>query len=174
MSEVSRTGQDSHRGRMAYVVVAIEEHEQNADGGWQEKKPVFRERVGPEEAASSFVLHADLVERVDQRTQPAVHAEDAAVDDGAEGEVVEDLAAPAPDVGGAVLALALVVEAVDLGDLPGLVVAADERDALGVADFEREKEQEGLDGVEAAVDEVACCMRSGWTSLGTRRRARTR
>ena len=81
---------------------------------------------------------------------------DAAVDDGAEGEVVKDLAAPAPDVAAAVLALALVVEAVDLGDLAGLVVAADEGDALRVADLQGEKEEEGFDAVEAAVDKVAC------------------
>ena len=82
-------------------------------------------------------------------------AKDTAVDDGAEGEVIEHLAAPAPDVGRAVLALALVVEAVHLRDLARLVVAANERDALGVAHFEREQKEEGLHAVETAVDEVA-------------------
>ena len=43
-----------------------------------------------------------------------MHAEDAPVDHGREREVVEDLAAPAPHVRGAVLALAFVVEAIDL------------------------------------------------------------
>ena len=46
-------------------------------------------------------------------------AEHPAVDDRAEGEVVEDLAAVAPDVGRAVFARALVVEAVDLRTTKG-------------------------------------------------------
>ena len=59
-----------------------------------------------------------------------------AEDEGAEGEVVEDFAAIAPDVGGAVFADALVVEAVDRGDLAGLVVAADKGNAIRVSNFE--------------------------------------
>jgi len=35
------------------------------------------------------------------------------------------------------------------------VVSADESHAVGIADFEAEEEEEGLEGVEAAVDEVA-------------------
>ena len=77
------------------------------------------------------------------------------VDDGREAEIVEDLGAVPPDGDGAELAEALVVEAVDLRDLARLVVAADERDAVGVADLERQQEQEGLHAVEAPVDEVA-------------------
>jgi hypothetical protein len=85
-----------------------------------------------------------------------VNAEDAAVNERAEREVVEDLAAPAPDVRRAELAHALIIKAVHLRDLPTLVVPADERDPVWVPDLEREEEQEGLDRVEAAVDEVAC------------------
>lgn len=85
-----------------------------------------------------------------------MHAEHPAVDDRAEREVVEDLAAPAPDVAAAVLALAFVVEAVHLRDLAGLVVPPNQRYALGVADLEREQQQEGLHAVEPAVDKVAC------------------
>ena len=76
-------------------------------------------------------------------------------DEGAQGQVVEDLAAVAPDIGAAVLAQTLVVEAVDGGDLARLVVAADQCYAVGVTDFEAEEEEEGLERVEAAVDEVA-------------------
>jgi hypothetical protein len=35
------------------------------------------------------------------------------------------------------------------------MVPADEGNAIGVADFEAEKEEEGLEGVEAAIDKVA-------------------
>jgi hypothetical protein len=76
-------------------------------------------------------------------------------DQGAQGEVVEDLAAVAPDVCAAVLAQALIVEAINGGDLPRLVVAADQCYAVWVANFKAEEEQEGFERVEAAVDEVA-------------------
>lgn len=49
--------------------------------------------------------------------EAAVDAEDPAIDDGGEVEVVEDLTACLPYVCVAVLVLALVVEAVHLGDL---------------------------------------------------------
>lgn len=39
--------------------------------------------------------------------------------------------------------------------MTGLVVTADERHAVWVADFEAEEEEEGFEGVETAVDEVA-------------------
>jgi hypothetical protein len=39
--------------------------------------------------------------------------------------------------------------------LAGFVVASDEGDAVGVADFEAEEEKKCFEGVEAAVDEVA-------------------
>ena len=43
-----------------------------------------------------------------------------------------------PDVGVAVLPETLVVESVDLGDLAGLVVAAQYRDALAIANLEKD------------------------------------
>ena len=73
----------------------------------------------------------------------------------AQGEVVEDLAAVAPDVRAAVLADALVVEAIHGCYLPRLVVTSYECDAVWVADLEAEEEEEGFKRVEAAVDEVA-------------------
>lgn len=85
-----------------------------------------------------------------------MYAKHPPIHDRAQVEVVEHLAAVAPHAGRAVLAHALVVEAVHLGDLPRLVVAADEGDAVGVAHLEGEEEEEGLDRVEAAVDVVAC------------------
>ena len=74
------------------------------------------------------------------------------VDEGREGQEVEQVGEVLPDVGVAVLAQALVVEAVHLGDLARLVVAADERHAVRVPDLEGEEEEERLDRVEAAVD----------------------
>ena len=54
----------------------------------------------------------------------------------------------------AVLARTLGVEAVGLGYAAGLVVAADEVHALGVAEFEADKEGDGFDAEEPAVDVV--------------------
>jgi hypothetical protein len=60
------------------------------------------------------VKRAHLVERADSGAQAPVDGEDAPVDERAEREVVEGVGGGAPDGGGAVLADALVVEAVDL------------------------------------------------------------
>lgn len=56
-----------------------------------------------------------------------------AIDDGRQRQVVEDLGAVSPHGDRAVLAEALVIEAVDLGDLPGLVVSPDQRYPVWVA-----------------------------------------
>ena len=84
-----------------------------------------------------------------------MHAEHATIHDRAKRKVVKDFAAPPPHIRRAVLALALVVEAVDLRNLPRFMVAADERNAVRIPDLEREEEQEGFDAIEAAVDEIA-------------------
>ena len=65
------------------------------------------------------------------------------------------MAATFPDRGVAVFLLALFVETVDLGDLTGLVVAADQGDAVRITDFEAEEEGECFETEVAAVDEVA-------------------
>lgn len=71
-------------------------------------------------------------------------------------QIVEDLTTISPYVSWAIFPLALVIEAVDLGDLPWFVVSADESDALWIANLVRQKEEEGFHGVEATVNEVAC------------------
>ena len=62
-----------------------------------------------------------------------MNAEDFAIDNGAKDKEVEDLAARFPDGCVAVFLLAFFIEAVDLGDLAGFMVAADEGDAIGVS-----------------------------------------
>jgi hypothetical protein len=53
-----------------------------------------------------------------------VDAKNLIIDYCCDGEIVEDIGEGPPDVEGAVLADALIVEAVDLGDESGLVVAS--------------------------------------------------
>lgn len=59
-----------------------------------------------------------------------------AVNDGRQAEVVKDLGAVAPHGHRAIFAQALVVEAVDLGDLAALVVASDQGDSVRIADLQ--------------------------------------
>lgn len=69
-----------------------------------------------------------------------MHAEYPSIHYRRQSQVVEHFTAVPPDVGAAVLSLTLVVETVHLGDLPRLMVPSNEGDAIGVADFEGEKE----------------------------------
>ena len=78
----------------------------------------------------------DVIQGVDAGTESAVEAEDLSVDQGGQGKVVEKVREVLPHVGVSVLAEALVVEAVDLRDLTGLVVAAQDRDALTETNLE--------------------------------------
>lgn len=81
--------------------------------------------VGPDKVAQRAVVRhllqpiklADLVDGVEEGREAAVHAEDAVVDEGGRRQVVEEVGQGGPDRGAAVFAEALVVEAVDLGDL---------------------------------------------------------
>ena len=64
-----------------------------------------------------------------------MQAEYLAVYQGCQGQVVEQVSEVLPHVGIAILAEALVVEAVDLGDLPGLVVPPEDGDPAAVPDL---------------------------------------
>lgn len=85
-----------------------------------------------------------------------MYTEYLAVHHASQAQVVKHLTAISPHTRAPKLAQALVVEAIHLRDLPRFVVAANEGDAIRVADFEGEEEKERLDGVEPAVDIVAC------------------
>ena len=84
-----------------------------------------------------------------------MQTEDLVVDERRQRQEIEEVCKVLPHVGIAVLAQALVVEAVHLSDLAGLVVAAQDGDAAGVADLERDQQSHGLDGEVTAVNVVA-------------------
>lgn len=83
-------------------------------------------RIAPHEVAERPLVgdllcsrdDSDLVDGSYLGTQTTVHAEYSAVDDGGQHQEVKYLAACLPDRRVAVLLLTLLVEAVDLGDLP--------------------------------------------------------
>jgi len=72
----------------------------------------------------------DLIEGIDTRGEPSMEAEDGVVDDGSEGEVVEQLGEVHPDIGVSVLSEALIVEAVHLGDLADFMVTSEDSQAV--------------------------------------------
>lgn len=60
-----------------------------------------------------------------------MHTQDFAVHDSCQGKEVKDLTTCLPNRRVTVLCLAFLVKAVDLGNLPGLVVAADQSNTIG-------------------------------------------
>lgn len=85
-----------------------------------------------------------------------MQAEDLVLDEGGKGEEVEKIGEGFPHIGIAVFSETLVVEAVDLGDLAGLVISSKDGDALGVTDLKANKEGDCFYRVIPAVDVVAC------------------
>ena len=90
-----------------------------------------------------------------------MEAEDLVVDQGGQGQVVEEVGEVFPHVGVAVFSQALVVEPVHLRDLTGLVVPSEDGDALGVTDLKANKESDGFHRVVAPVDIVPCDISQG-------------
>ena len=81
-------------------------------------------------------------------------AENLIFDDSCQRQVVKEVRQVLPHVGVAVLAKAFVIEAVNLGDLPALVIASEDSDPFPVAHFEADEQRDGLDGVVASVHVV--------------------
>ena len=118
--------------------------------------------VGPHQVTEgAFVRHfhsavdqTNLVQSLDLGGQTSVDAENFALDDGTDAEVVEDFAAVLPGVHIAVLAHGLLVEAVDGCDTTSLMVTSEESDAVGPLELQAEKELEGLHRVVTTIDEI--------------------
>lgn len=121
-------------------------------------------RVRPKEIAHGALMRHflnpiesfDVIEGIDTRRKTAVQTEDLVVDESGEGEIIEEIGKVLPDISITVLAKALVVEAVDLGDLARLVVASEDGNSFGVSNLERDEEGDRLDRVVTSVDIVSC------------------
>lgn len=99
---------------------------------------------------------SDVVESVDAWRETSVETEDLIVDKGGKGEVVEEVGEVFPYIGIAILSKALIIEAVDLSDLAGFVVATENGDALGVSNFESNEKSDSLNGVVSSIDIITC------------------
>lgn len=97
----------------------------------------------------------DVVEGVDGGRQAAVQTEDLVLDDRRQRQVVEQVREQLPHVARAVLSHTLVEKAVNLRDLPTLVVATEQMDAVGVPRLVAQQQTHRLHRVVAAVDVVA-------------------
>lgn len=104
---------------------------------------------------SEAIDNFDLVDAVDAWGQAAVDAEYLVVDDDGERQEVEHVREVVPDVGVAVFARALGVEAIGLGYAAGFVVAANEVHSSWVAELKAHEEGDGFNAEHAAVDIVA-------------------
>ena len=95
-----------------------------------------------------------------------MHTKDLVIDDHAEGEKVKEISEVVPDVGRAVLALALRVEAIGLRDAACFVVSANQGHPAGVAELEADEQGDGFHAKEAAVDIITCeqALMSIWIS----------
>lgn len=73
-----------------------------------------------------------------------MHAEYVSIDDGPQRQEVKGLIEVLPAIGVSVFFVDLIEEAVHHGDVPGLVIAAEEVDPVWVFDLETEEEGDGL------------------------------
>ena len=97
----------------------------------------------------------DVVHGADERRDASVHAHDLVVDHSRNAQAVEYVHEVLPRVRASVLLHALVVEAVHLRDLASLVVAAEQRDAVGVTRLQGEEQLDTLHAEVAAIHVVA-------------------
>jgi hypothetical protein len=97
-------------------------------------------RIAPDQVAKSTLMRdllgtsndTDLIDGTDLRTQAAVNAENLTVNDSSKDEKIKYLAARLPDRRVSIFLLALLVKAINLGDLAGFMVASNECDLVGV------------------------------------------
>lgn len=80
-----------------------------------------------------------------------MQAEELILHDCGERQVIEQLSEAFPDIRVAVFAGALIIEAVDLSDLAGLMVASEDGDAVFVPDLECDEKGDGFYGVVSCI-----------------------
>ena len=84
-----------------------------------------------------------------------MQTEDLIVDQRRQGQIIEQVREKLPNVGIPILSQTLVVEPINLGDLPRLVVTPEDGHSISVTEFQGDEQGDGLDRVVASVDVVA-------------------
>jgi hypothetical protein len=123
-------------------------------------------RIRPHEVAVGTLVRdlldslqdLNLVDGTQGRRETSVDTQHAPINHRSKIQIIEDLHAILPGVGVAVLAHALLEEAVDLSDLSGLVIATQEGHVGGVSRLETEQQLEGLHAVVSTIDKVTLCV----------------
>lgn len=101
------------------------------------------------------VKRSDVIKSIDTWGKTSVEAEDLVVDECSERKIIEEICEVFPYVGIAVFSEAFIVEAINLGDLAGLMVTAEDCDALGISYFESNEEGDRLYRVVSSINVVA-------------------
>ena len=96
----------------------------------------------------------DVVHGADERGDASMHTHDLVVDQSRNAQAIKHVDEVLPRVRASVLLHALVVETVHLRDLASLVVATEQRDAVGVARLQREEQLDTLDAEVTAIHVV--------------------
>ena len=78
----------------------------------------------------------DVAKRVEGRAETSVDTENFVVNNGSEGQIVEDLGAVAPNVDTTIFLEAFVVESINLRNLSAFVVSSYQCNTLGVANLQ--------------------------------------
>lgn len=84
-----------------------------------------------------------------------METENTVFNNGCEREVIKEVGENFPDSSPSIFTQALIVKAVDLRNLAGLVVSAENMDAIGIADLEYDEERHSLDAIVASVNIIA-------------------
>merc|ERR1712216_711517 len=87
--------------------------------------------------------------------EAAVRAKNTVLHHGSKGEVVEDLSKEMPNMRRCVFSHALVIEAVDLCNLPALMVAPKQENAIRIAHLEKDDKSQSLNAVISSVNVVS-------------------
>jgi hypothetical protein len=85
-----------------------------------------------------------FIEGMHRWTQTSMNAEYLIINDGTKSKEVKDICAVSPNIDCSVFSDTLIIETIDLCDLPALVVSSDKCHTLGVSDFQSQEEQECL------------------------------
>lgn len=137
--------------------------ERVSSSSWGDTPSASIIRIRPEKIANwTFVWHfhdsvklLDLIQSIDTWGETSMQAEDVSFDDGSQGKVVEEGGEVLPYICVSVFPEALVVEAVDLGDLLTLVVTSKDSDSVRVPDLQCNQKSHCFYRVVSSIDVVA-------------------